>query len=121
MEIRKIEKNGNLYEFVNETWETYNAWGHRTVLFINNVKKAENKIRYYNRTWECYRYQSCMIGCIRTLLKQKEEMFILSFKLANNIKRLTRQKRDDALNELLKFQDYKELKDVLEELRNNIQ
>lgn len=121
MEIRKIEKNGHLYEFINNTWETYNAWGHETTLFIDNIEKVHNKIRYYNRTWECYRYQSCMTGCIRSLLNRKEENYIASYKAKNNIKRLTKQKRDIVLNELLNDTYYKELKEVLEELKNNIQ
>ena len=121
MEIRKIVQNNHVYEFINNTYETYNAWGHETTLFVDDVQKAHNKIRYYNRTWEVYRYQSCMIGCIRQLLKQKEENYIASYKSKNNIKRLTRQKRDMVLNELLNDAYYKELKDVLEKLRYNIQ
>lgn len=120
MEIRKIVKNGNEYEFINETWETYQAWGHKTTLFINGRNYAINKIRYYNRTWECYQYQTCMCGCLYQLIEDMENNFIDEFKTKNNIKRLTSEKKEIAMNELAENEKYKELKAVYGELRNRL-
>lgn len=121
MEIRKIVKNGNEYEFVNETWETYNAWGHKTTLFVNGSLWETNKIRYYNRTWECYQYQSCMQGCMYQLIDKMEKAFIYSYKQQHNIKRLTSEKREQAMNDLRQNEKYQELKAVYNDLHNRLQ
>lgn len=72
--MEKITKiiNGNTYDFINESWETYNAWGHETHLLKNGIDIAFNKVRYYNRTWESYEYQSCMHGCVYQLIEKRE-------------------------------------------------
>lgn len=120
MEIRKIVQNGHVYEFINETWETYKAWGHKTTLFVDGIEKGYHRARYYNRTWECYRYQTTMKACIYSILDRMESAFICDYRFKNNIKRLTKQKREIAINELSKNEKYQELKSVLYKLNNAI-
>ena len=116
MDIRKIEQNGHVYMFVNETWETYHAWGHKTTLFIDDIERATKKIRYYNRTWECYTYQTTMRCCIDDLIAELTTKYINNYKKTNNIKRLTKNKKQDALKNLHETIDYKELQGVMHQL-----
>lgn len=119
MEIRKIECNGHLYEFINETWETSTAWGHSTTLLVDGIEQATRRVRYYNRTWECYRYQTCMMGCISSLIDRMESVFICKYRIANDIKRLTKQKRQIAMDILSKDEKYQELLQVKKDLQVN--
>lgn len=53
-------------QFVCESYETRNSWGHKgKVLYNNKDIGITYKIRYYNRTWESYRYQSLLLHLIR--------------------------------------------------------
>lgn len=116
MEIKKIVQNGHVYEFINQTWETYRAWGHDTTLFVDGIEKSHAHIRYYNRTWECYRYQTTMKSCVYSLLDRIENNFISDYKSDNNIKRLTKQKKQNAMDILSKNEKYQELRAVLNSL-----
>ena len=95
METRKIKILENEYEFVNETWETSNAWGHRSILLKNGFQLVENKVRYYNRTWESYRYQTCMCGCVWKLKKERETTLKERYKDINNITKITSKYKKD--------------------------
>lgn len=119
MEIRKINVNNHTFQFINETWDTYNAWGHRTVLFLDDREIARNRCRYYNRTWEWYRYQTCMMGCVRKIINQIEDDYIASYKSKNDIRRLSKEKKEQALKELAETEKYKMYKAVLQDLRDN--
>ena len=116
---RKIIKleNGNEYEFINESWETSNAWGHKTVVFKNGnpYNIAENKIRYYNRTWECYRYQSCMKGAIYNLKRNELQRYIDRYKYVNNI---TKFKRGEKAKLIADFEQTEIAKELAELLKN---
>lgn len=105
------------YEFINETWETSQAWGHKSTLLRNGVEVGSNKVRYYNRTWEEYRYKSCMSGCIRELISERYNVLLDKYKEDNNIKRATKKVCDTFMSDVL-FKDrfYKEYKQVLEAL-----
>ena len=116
MEIKKIVQNGHVYEFINNTWETYRAWGHETTLFVDGIEKSHKRFRYYNRTWECYRYQSIMKSCIYSLIDKMEIAFICNYRFENNIKRLTKQKRQVAMDILKKDKTYQELQSVYKSL-----
>lgn len=116
MDIRKIEQNGHVYMFVNETWETYHAWGHKTTLFIDDVERATKKIRYYNRTWECYTYQTTMRCCIDDLIADYTKNFTDNYKDFNGIKRLTKNKKINLLHELHNTEKYLELQGVMHQL-----
>ena len=41
MEIKKIEMNGKVYEFVNETKDTRHGFAHVSTLFIDNYQDAK--------------------------------------------------------------------------------
>ena len=120
---KRLDYEGNLedyvseWTFVNETWETSRAWGHRSVLMHNGVEYAENKVRYYNRTWEEYRYKSCMSGCVYKLLKERYNTLLEMYKFKNDVVRLTQKKREDFENTMLAedlmYQEYKKLKECL--------
>lgn len=120
---KRLDYEGNLedyvseWTFVNETWETSRAWGHRSVLIHNGVEYAETKVRYYNRTWEEYRYKSCMSGCVYKLLKERYNTLLEMYKFKNDVVRLTQKKREDFENTMLAedmmYQEYKKLKECL--------
>lgn len=53
-------------QFVCESYETRNSWGHTgRVLYNNHDTGVTYYIRYYNRTWECYQYQSLLKQLIK--------------------------------------------------------
>lgn len=120
---KRLDYEGNLedyvseWTFVNETWETSQAWGHRSVLMHNGVQYAENKVRYYNRTWEEYRYKCCMSGCVYKLLEERYNTLLEMYKFKNDVVRLTQKKREDFENTMLAedlmYQEYKKLKECL--------
>lgn len=120
---KRLDYEGNLedyvseWTFVNEIWETSQAWGHRSVLMHNGVQYAENKVRYYNRTWEEYRYKSCMSGCVYKLLEERYNTLVDMYKFKNDVVRLTQKKREDFENTMLAedlmYQEYKKLKECL--------
>lgn len=120
---KRLDYEGNLedyvseWTFINETWETSCAWGHRSVLMHNGVQYAENKVRYYNRTWEEYRYKSCMSGCVYKLLEERYNTLVDVYKFKNDVVRLTQKKREDFENTMLAedlmYQEYKKLKECL--------
>lgn len=120
---KRLDYDGNLedyvseWTFVNETWETSRAWGHRSVLIHNGVEYAENKVRYYNRTWEEYRYKSCMSGCVYKLLEERYNELLNRYKEDNNISRMTQKKREEfestILENDLRYQEYKKVKECL--------
>lgn len=117
--MEKITKivNNNTYEFINEYWETYNTWGHKTNLLKNNQEIATNKIRYYNRPWEAYTYQSCMKGCVNQLIDERISQLKYHFKEENNIKNLTKKWKLEYNDYLNCDRELKELKELLEEIR----
>lgn len=120
---KRLDYEGNLedyvseWTFINETWETSQAWGHRSVLMHNGVEYAENKVRYYNRTWEEYRYKCCMSGCVYKLLEERYNTLVEMYKFKNDVVRLTQKKREDFENTMLAedlmYQEYKKLKECL--------
>jgi len=98
MEIRTKVINGNKWQFVNESWSTNNAWGHRTNVFKNGLEIEEHKSRYYNRTWESYTFQSCMFGAISEIEYKEKIRFVDNYKYENNIDRFKKGQKDEVLN-----------------------
>lgn len=117
--MEKITKivNGNTYDFINEYWSTYNAWGHKTHLFKNNYEIATNRVRYYNRTWESYKYQSCMYGCVYQLIEERTKDLTYHFKEENNIKKLTKKWELEYNDYLNCDSELKELNKLMEEIK----
>lgn len=117
--MEKITKivNNNTYEFINEYWETHNAWGHKTNLLKNGKEIATNKVRYYNRTWESYEYQTCMRGCLDKLINEREAILRDMFLKQCGITRLGKHYK--TMFEELKNNDetIMELNKLLEEIR----
>lgn len=114
MEIKRFVINENEFEFVCDSWETSNAWGHKVVLFKNGVEVAENKVRYYNRTWEGYRYQSCMLGCISQLKEKCIERWLNKYKTKNNITRFRKGEKEFAIECAKRTDRYLELEKLYE-------
>ena len=116
--MKKITKiiNGNTYDFINEYWETYNAWGHKTTLLKNGIDISVNKVRYYNRTWESYTYQSCMLGVVYGLIDDRTKQLKEEYKRKNMIDRMSKARQKEF--ELLVENDehIKELNKLMEEL-----
>lgn len=117
--MEKITKtiNGNTYDFINEQWSTYNAWGHKTNLLKNGIDIANNKVRYYNRTWESYKYQSCMCGCVYQLIEERTKQLKEDYKRDNMLNRMTkaRQKEFELLVE--SDNELQELNKLMEEIK----
>lgn len=116
MEIKRYLVDDVDFAFVCETWETRNSWGHKVVLFRNDVAYAEHKCRYYNRTWEMFRYQSCMLGVINDLQTELIESGITRYKKANNITRFKKGERDKVVEDVKHCHTYS----VLQKLYNSI-
>lgn len=117
MEIKKYEIGNVVYEFVNEYWETRYSWGHRTVLFRNNVEISNNKVRYYNRTWECFRYQTCMLGAIEHEMEWAMNKALEEYKEDKGIGRFRKGEKEIVIENVKKENDYYK---ELVELRNNV-
>lgn len=115
MEIRKktINKgqvNECTWTFVNEYWETRNAWGHRTNILRNNYDYGINhKVRYYNRTWEMYTYQTCMRGALAELKEQELEYYIKQYKDLHNIERFKKGQKEQVIEKFNNTEIGKEL------------
>ena len=118
MTIRKITINGNAYEFINDSRNTRSGFAHDTTLFKNGEEIGRATAIYYNRTWECYRYQTVMKKCVRGLIDEKYNDFIVAYKAENNIKRLTAGKRAEADRIFEDLAEVKELRELLKQLDN---
>ena len=116
MEIKKIEVNGNNYQFVNSSRNTRSGFAHDTTLFKNDCEIADCSCHYLNRTWECYRYQTVMQRCISEEIDREYNRFIENYKHSNNIKRMTAEKRCLADIEFENQADIKELREVYKQL-----
>jgi hypothetical protein len=119
MEIRKITANGNEYEFINNSRSTRNGFAHDTTLFKNGCKIGTASCHYLNRTWEWYRYQTVMQRCIKNIEENRYNRFIDNYKVENNIKRMTAEKRMVADKEFYSREDIVELLEVYEQLKDN--
>jgi hypothetical protein len=116
MEIRRKNINGNNWELVNEYWETYNSWGHKTTIIRNGYDYGTHKVRYYNRTWESYTYQTCMSSAILGLQKEEIDKYIQRYKEKNNITRFRKGEKQQVIRE---FKDT-ELGKELDVLKNSV-
>ena len=92
--MTKFIINGTEYTFFNESWSVGYRWGHKSVLYRDGVEIGSKKIRYYNRTWEAYQFQSCMQWVVSELLEELLSYGIMKYKIENNIKRLTADKKE---------------------------
>lgn len=117
MEVKmKKCKSGNTYKFVNEYWETSNAWGHKTTIIRNMYDYEPHKVRYYNRTWEAYTYQTCMSGAVATIYEDELKQYIENYKLKNNIARFKKGEKENVIKEFNETefgQDLQELKEAI--------
>ena len=118
MEIRKKTINNTEYSFVNETWENYNSWGHKTTILRGNCELITNKVRYYNRTWECYTYQTCMDGAVNTLIDEELQRYIENYKEDNGITRFKKGQKEEVINQFKETENYKDLQALKEAVRD---
>lgn len=109
---------GNGYSMVNEFMNTKNGFAHKSTLFLHNNEINKHRSNYLNRTWERYTYQSCMLGCVRDLIEKKQNEFIKMCKEHYNIKRLTKEKREQALKIVEELTQVKELREILKKIEN---
>lgn len=92
--IRKSAANGKQYQFICNSWETRNSWGHAVTLYDPNDRELNSvRVRYYNRTWECYQYQSAAQSCIYEVIQRAEARTVDAWKEANGRKRITKDER----------------------------
>lgn len=118
MEILTKKIGNRKYQFVNDSWSTSNAWGHKTNVIRNGYDYGTHKHRYYNRTWESYTYQSCMYGAIEEIKERELERFINNYKYQNNIERFKKGQKEEVIklfekNEIAR--DLKKLRKAIEE------
>ena len=109
-----IKINGNTYDFENESFSNSRNWGHKTRLYKNSHLVSEAKRIYLNRTWEVYQYQSCMRDAVYKLITEAETKAIERYKSSNNIKRLSKERREKVLAECKN--ENKELYTLIEKL-----
>ncbi len=119
MEIKTKKINKNDYCFINDYWDRYNAWGHKTTLFKNDRELITVKIRYYNRTWEYYTYQSCMYKAIENYIDLEQTRYINNYKYLNNIDRLTKKLKENVINQFQETETYKDIKKLKQAIDNN--
>ena len=100
--MKTIQINNNEYTFFNEVWEVRYAWGHSSELYLNSVKIAESSVRYYNRTWESYQFQSVMMRAVENYTSELLWEAIDRYKQENNIKRLTKDKKQIVVSKFEK-------------------
>lgn len=100
--MKQITINNNQYTFFNEVWERGYNWGHRSVLHLNGYKLTEAKVTYYNRTWESYQFQSVMLQAVENYLYTLLGEAIDNYKRANDIKRLTKERKQIVVSEFKK-------------------
>lgn len=119
MEIKKIIcKSGNIYNIINETWETSNAWGHKSTLLELGDEIASRKVQYHNRTWEMYTYQTSMSSLLNDILENNLKSYITDYKETNGISRLTKAKKDEVMKDWEKAEYIQDLKEIKERIRN---
>jgi hypothetical protein len=114
MEIRQV-LNGK-YQFVNNYRSNRSGFVHETTLLKNGYEIAKSKAQYYNRTWECYTFQSVMQRCVSNLINEKLNRYINLAKQRYNIKRLTKDKKEELLKNFEELSEIIELRAVYEEL-----
>lgn len=117
MEIKRKIINDNKWELINEYWETYNAWGHKTTVLRNGHDYGSHKVRYYNRTWEMYTYQTCMSGAIYSIKSEELDNYIRRYKEKNDIKRFKKGEKEKVIEEFNNTELGKELQ-ILKEAIN---
>ncbi len=100
--MKTIQINNNEYTFFNEVWERGYSWGHRSVLHLNGYKLTEAKATYYNRTWESYQFQSVMMQAVENYTSELLWEAIDRYKQENNIKRLTKDKKQIVVSKFEK-------------------
>ena len=115
MEIREINQK---YKFVNDWGYNRSGFYHKSTLLRNNVEIAYSKIQYYNRTWETYPYQTSMTRAVDSIIENELQFFIEECKRKYNIKRLTKEKREQAENQFYKVPHIVELLNIKEELKH---
>lgn len=105
--------NVNGYEFINEYKKTKNGFCHKTILRDRNRNIIANyKVNYYNRTWERYTFQTVMMGCISSLIENKFDDFLRLAKEKYGIKRLSKEKKEQARKVFENLTEIKELQEV---------
>ena len=118
MEIREKTIDGSKWQLVNETWETSNAWGHRTTIIRDGVTYLTHKVRYYNRTWECYTYETCMRGAVEEVKDSELNRYIDNYKYNNGITRFKKSGKEQVINAFKETQIYYELETLKEVIKN---
>lgn len=100
METYKVKaKNGNIITMKNEVWETKNAWGHKTNVYINGFIYNIYKCEYFNRTWEEYAFKCCMFGAINNLINDIINNVVNSYKEVNNISAFKRGQKQKVISD----------------------
>ena len=118
-EIKSYEINGKNYEFICESWETYNSWGHEVELFRDSWSRATERRRYYNRTWERFKYQSCMLGAIDNAISGVVERAFNEYKYKNNLSRFRKGEKEKVMADIMvNNEEYKELKKLYDYIDN---
>ena len=118
MEIREKTINGNKWQLINETWENYYAWGHKTTILRNGANWVSHKVRYYNRTWECYTYETCMRGAVEEIREQALYNYIHNYKVRNGITRFKRGQKEEVINAFKESDFARELDALKESIKN---
>ena len=67
-----------------------------------NHELASSKCQYYNRTWEPRTYYTAINDCIWNFKTENIDHLIYRYKLENNCKRLTSEKRQKIVEEFNK-------------------
>lgn len=92
------ELNGNVYEFINDSFSNSRNWGHKSRLYKNNQLVTDAKAIYLNRTWESYQYQSVMKSTVYNAIEAEMADILFKYKNDNGISRLKQEKKDELFS-----------------------
>jgi len=109
----KTTINNNTYEFVNESFNNYRNWGHKTKLYKNNELISEGKCIYLNRTWESYPYQTVMGVTIGNLIDEEIKEIVSNYKESKGIKRLSKSIKEELISEYKLYSELEQLKNFI--------
>ena len=113
MKIKKFWK----FTFVCESKSNRSGFKHECTMFDeNNRELGFSKIQYYNRTRERFAFEKVIDDCIRDFRKRKIEDKIYYYRLDNDIKRLSSEKKKQLITEF----DYSELWQAIQNARDEI-
>lgn len=88
-------------------------WGHEVEFKIDYQTVSFAKCSYYNRTWETWEFQTCMLNALSNYMKSIENTVYDNGRQTYNVKKLSKDKKDQLLDENTSYKSLKKLYDMI--------